>query len=103
VVTSLILLFLFIGFEHQLNWQMQTLFTLFIIVTLVNCGAILEQKRWIFYLEYSRVFLFMTGALAYHPSVILLSCMAALIPVSIYYFNMLQRQYLYYVYFFRKR
>jgi alkylglycerol monooxygenase len=103
VVTSLVLLFLFIGFENQLNWQMQTLFTLFIIVTLVNCGAILEQKRWIFYLEYSRVCLFMTGAIAYHPSVILLSCMAALIPVSIYYFNMLQRQYLYYVYFFRKR
>jgi hypothetical protein len=103
VITSLVLLFLFIGFEDHLNWQMQTLFTLLIVVTLVNCGAILEQKRWIFYLEYSRVFLFMIGALAYYPSVILLLCMAALVPVSIYYFNMLQRQYLYYVYFFRKR
>jgi alkylglycerol monooxygenase len=103
VITSLILLFLFIGFENHFNWQMQTLFTFFIIITLVNCGAILEQKRWIFYLEYSRVFLFLIGVLIYYPSAILMSVIAFLIPVSIYYFNMLQRQYLYYVYFFRRR
>lgn len=103
VITSLILLFLFIGFEHHLDWQMQTLFTLFIIVTLVNCGAILEQKRWIFYLEYSRVFLFLTGILISYPSAILLTVTALLVPVSIYYFNLLQRRYLYYVYFFRRR
>jgi len=103
VITSLILLFLFIGFENQLNWQMQTLFTFFIIVTLVNCGAILEQKRWIFYLEYSRIFLFLIGILIYYPSAILMTSIAFLIPISIYYFNLLQRRYLYYVYFFRKR
>ena len=103
VITSLILLFLFIGFENHLNWQMQTLFTFFIIVTLVNCGAILEQKKWIFYLEYSRVFLFLVGILIYYPSAILISVFACLIPVSIYYFNLLQRRYLYYVYYFRKR
>ena len=103
VITSLILLFLFIAFENRFNWQMQTLFTLFIIATLVNCGAILEQRRWIFYLEYSRVFLFLIGVLMYYPSAILISFVAFLIPVSIYYFNLLQRRYLYYVYFFRKR
>jgi sterol desaturase/sphingolipid hydroxylase (fatty acid hydroxylase superfamily) len=103
VITSLILLFLFIGFENHLNWQMQTLFTLFIIATLVNCGAILEQKKWIFYLEYSRVFLLLIGILIYYPSAILVSVFACLIPVSIYYFNLLQRRYLYYVYYFRKR
>lgn len=103
VITSLILLFLFIGFENHLNWEMQTLFTLFIIVTLVNCGAILEQKKWIFYLEYSRVFLFLIGILIYYPSAISISLFACLVPVSIYYFDLLQRRYLYYVYYFRKR
>jgi hypothetical protein len=78
VITSLILLFLFIGFENQLNWETQILFTFFIIVTLVNCGAILEQKRWIFYLEYSRVFLFLIGILIYYPSAILMTCIAFL-------------------------
>jgi len=28
---------------------------LFILITLINCGALLEQRRWIYYLEYLRV------------------------------------------------
>ena len=103
VITSLILLFLFIGFEDRLIWQMQTLFTLIIIMTLVNCGAILEQKRWIFYLEYSRVFLLLVAMLISYPNAILLTVVAFLVPVSIYYFNLLQRRYLYLVYFIRRR
>ncbi|HUQ65905.1 MAG TPA: sterol desaturase family protein [Flavitalea sp.] len=94
VLTSLVLLFIFIGFENHFNWEMQTLFTLFILISLVNCGAILEQKRWIFYLEYSRVFIFLIGVLIYFPSAILISVMAFITPLSIYYFNMLQRRYL---------
>ena len=34
------------------------LFTLsFILITLINCGAMLEQRKWIYYLEYCRLFL----------------------------------------------
>jgi hypothetical protein len=29
----------------------------FILITLVNCGALLEQRRWIYYLEYGRIFI----------------------------------------------
>jgi alkylglycerol monooxygenase len=31
--------------------------SLFIMITLINCGAMLEQRRWIYYLEYIRLFL----------------------------------------------
>ncbi|MFY7729798.1 MAG: sterol desaturase family protein [Flavobacterium sp.] len=31
--------------------------TTFIFVTLINCGALLEQRKWIYYLEYGRLFL----------------------------------------------
>lgn len=30
---------------------------LLIIITLVNCGALLEQRKWIYYLEYARIYL----------------------------------------------
>lgn len=103
VLASLILLFLFIFFEHQLSWQLQTIFTLIILVTLVNCGAILEQKRWIFYLEYSRMCLSLIAILVYYPSSILFTLIALLVPFSIYYFNSLQRRYLFLVYFFRRK
>ncbi len=29
----------------------------FILITLVNCGALLEQRKWIYYLEYGRLLL----------------------------------------------
>ena len=29
----------------------------FILITLVNCGALLEQRNWIYYLEYARIFI----------------------------------------------
>lgn len=103
VLASLILLFLFIFLEHQLSWQLQTIFTLIILVTLVNCGAILEQKRWIFYLEYSRMCLSLIAILVYYPSSILFTLIALLVPFSIYYFNSLQRRYLFLVYFFRRK
>lgn len=33
---------------------------LIIIITLINCGALLEQRKWIYYLEYLRVFIVLT-------------------------------------------
>lgn len=32
----------------------------FIMITLINCGALLEQRKWIYYLEYSRLFILTT-------------------------------------------
>lgn len=29
----------------------------FILLTLINCGALLEQRKWIYYLEYARLFI----------------------------------------------
>ncbi len=34
-----------------------------ILITLINCGALLEQRKWIYYLEYSRLMLISTYAL----------------------------------------
>lgn len=29
----------------------------FILIALINCGALLEQRKWIYYLEYSRLYI----------------------------------------------
>lgn len=31
--------------------------TAFILITLINCGALLEQRKWIYYLEYARLYI----------------------------------------------
>lgn len=53
----------------------------FILLTLINCGALLEQRKWIYYLEYSRLFilstyiLYLAGLQAYFllPAVLMIT------------------------------
>lgn len=81
VAASLITLFLFILLERELSWPVQALITIQILLTLVNCGAILEQRRWVFYLEYSRVVILLLALLYHYPSPLLfwVLCMALLL------------------------
>ncbi len=46
--------------DTTLSWLAGT----FIMVTLINCGALLEQRKWIHYLEYTR-FLVVMAVLAH--------------------------------------
>lgn len=48
-------LFFFILFEHYVPMWASITFLLFTFLTLINCGAIMEQKKWIFYLEIARI------------------------------------------------
>ncbi|MCO4292548.1 sterol desaturase family protein [Solitalea sp. MAHUQ-68] len=50
-------------FYNQLNLLIATSVSLIILITLINCGAILEQKKWVFNLEFAR-FLLASGMIA---------------------------------------
>lgn len=55
IIGLLILLFGLILFEHQIPNLWQVLMALFIFLTLINCGAILEQRQWVIHLELVRL------------------------------------------------
>jgi alkylglycerol monooxygenase len=57
LVAAVSLLFFVSGFFFSLNAVDKTVNSLLILVTIVNCGALLEQRRWIYYLEYIRILL----------------------------------------------
>lgn len=40
--------------------------TAFIFITLINCGAMLEQRKWIYYLEYGRLFTVVAYVMFYY-------------------------------------
>lgn len=54
IITVLILLFFFLLFEHYLLLPIKISFAIALLLTLINCGAIMEQKRWIFVIEFLR-------------------------------------------------
>ncbi|TLU99545.1 sterol desaturase family protein [Dyadobacter luticola] len=88
------ILFFLLLFEHYLTHYVQVTTALIILVTLINCGAILEQRRWVFYLEFVRglLIIFTTYYFFPHPTtIVLLGCLTFL---SLAWFTSLQRHYL---------
>lgn len=57
VVAVNTILFVLALFYNSIGGAALLVGSLFILITLINCGAMLEQRRWIYYLEYIRIFL----------------------------------------------
>lgn len=55
IIVNVLILFLVTLFYFQIGLPELTASTLFILITLINCGALLEQRTWIYYLEYLRL------------------------------------------------
>jgi len=98
IACTLVFLFVFILLEKRLPVLVQVLSASLVLVTLVNCGAILEQRKWIFYLEYTRYLLVLLLVLTYLPGIRIFIGIAIAAIVSVYYFKSLQRYYLNLVY-----
>lgn len=54
----------------------------FILITLVNCGALLEQRKWIYYLEYGRIYI-ATSYFLYEENLIVF----CIVPLFIMFFT----------------
>lgn len=98
LVFTLTGLFTFLLLEHYVPVVIQVLITLFIFLTLINCGAILEQRRWVFYLEYARATLLFIAAWYFFPYAALLWVPVLALPMALYYDARLKERYLRLVY-----
>lgn len=57
LVISVLMLTFLTAYYHQLNLALVYFFIILTILTLINCGALLEQRRWIFHLEIARAWM----------------------------------------------
>ncbi|MCF0064615.1 sterol desaturase family protein [Dyadobacter sp. LJ419] len=95
MVTTLFFLLLF---EHYIATYIQIMVALTIFVTLINCGAILEQRRWVFYIEFMRASLIVLITFYYFPHPTTFLFLSALTVACLAYFSNLQKQYLSIIY-----
>jgi len=91
---SLSLLFLTVLFEHYLTGIQLFLLSAFIIISLINSGAILDQRRWNFFLEFLRALIVMTGIGVVYKNTWILSCLITIFIVLVWYFRPMQRRYI---------
>lgn len=100
IIAALFALFFFILFEHYLNLNFKFLFTLLTVLTLVNCGAIMEQKKWIFNIEFIR----MLNAVALgwpflnHQNQGILLMISAVFIIIVLFYHSVEKKYLSIVY-----
>jgi alkylglycerol monooxygenase len=98
IAISISLLFVFILFEHYLPLTQQVLISLGLILTLINCGAIMEQKKWVFYLEFLRLLTVTIGIVIAYPAGWLSVLLLLVALLLIRYFETIKDHYLYWVY-----
>jgi hypothetical protein len=91
---SLFLLFITALFEHQLGSKYLLLLSLFIFISLIITGAMLDQRGWIFYLEAIRAALVLIyiGILFQHP--VLITLLITLFVSLLLKFETIQKRYL---------
>ncbi|WP_255157840.1 hypothetical protein [Siphonobacter sp. BAB-5385] len=97
VVVSLLLFFLIL-WDQYWPFPLQVGGGVFVLLSLINIGAILEKKTWVLYLEYARLCsLILTAyALTNNPWWLLTLNLASI--VILFTSNYLRRQYVHWVY-----
>ena len=91
---SMVLLFLVCVFEKRMNMVQLWLISVFIIVCLINSGAMLEQRSWIFYLEYVKLSIFLIAAALYFPDGMIITVLIIIFGVLLYFFRPIRDKYM---------
>ncbi len=103
MIVLLIALTFFIGYESWLSTAFKTGFVLTVLLTLINCGAIMEQKRWVFQVELIRASLLLLLPFYYpHYSYIKFFVLILAITLVLAYYKSARNTYLFYVYHYRR-
>jgi alkylglycerol monooxygenase len=81
----LVILFFTVSFSNSIIGFEITFITLFVTLSLINCAAILEQKHYIFYLEYIRLWIILALAVAHFQdySIIFIGAVFTILTVSL--------------------
>lgn len=90
---SLVLLFFTLLFEKIIPNGLAALSVLFILLSLVNTGAILEQRKWIFYIEYIRMMVILVTFIFYFPHLYAIGTIFFAVLLVTLYFRTLQQRF----------
>ncbi|MBL7828372.1 MAG: sterol desaturase family protein [Saprospiraceae bacterium] len=97
-IMTLFLLFFLLLFEHQLGFWQKFAIAVFVLLTLINCGAILEHRKWVFYLEFIRAAVFGIIVFLFYPAPMFGLLIAGLLALALFNHKPVQRYYLDLVY-----
>lgn len=90
---TLLLLFLLILFSEHLQPVQLLSASLFILISVIATGAMLEQKRWVFFLEWLRLVLSVAFICSSFPNKYVFSCCTYLLLITLFFYHTLKGWY----------
>jgi alkylglycerol monooxygenase len=102
IICALAGLFAFTLFYNQLDMVETALGIFIILLTLINCGAMLEQQRWIYFLEITRAILII-GYVCYGLNTFNGFTVSVLVLLGICSIELVERRYYQFVYTRKRR
>ena len=90
---TLLLLFVIILFEWYFSPVQLLMAALFIVLSVISTGAMLEQKRWVFYLDFARLGLAAIVLFSFFPSVYLLVTVLLVLGLILTFYKTIQHRY----------
>lgn len=97
-IFSITLLFIVALFAKYFSVVQLFLIALFILVSLINSGAILDQRKWNFFLEFLRALIVMVGVALMFRNTWILGTITAIVIIGIWNFRPIQRKYIQFLY-----
>lgn len=98
LVVTMVFLFLFLLFKDHLTMMPRIFSTLLILMTLINCGAIMDRRPWVFHMEYFRLFIAWLLLLSYFPGPLLTIVLMSVALIVIVNYDNLEQRYMELVY-----
>ncbi|TAH10691.1 MAG: sterol desaturase, partial [Sphingobacteriia bacterium] len=95
---TLVTLFVIILFEKYLHSIQLYIAAIFIITSVISTGAMMEQKQWVFYLDFARLGLLSIFIYLFYPSFYLLVTILIILFASILFYKSLQNRYVHLIY-----
>lgn len=93
LVISACLVFFVLLFEHYQTAMQLIIASAFVLVSVINTGALLEQRKWIFYLEYVRLFLLSVYILTWFFNAFTIVLLVVVNTTALYFHRRLERVY----------
>jgi hypothetical protein len=98
IVSSVFILLYLTEWREVADTFTTAVLSFIVLITLINCGAILEQRRWVFYLEFIRLLSAEILLIYFFPSIISICIASIAVYVFLHYFTALKKIYLHYIY-----
>jgi hypothetical protein len=97
-ILTLFILFFTILFSHFLSVYNLINITLFLLVSVITTGAMLEQKRWIFHLEFARLALICVFICSLFSNAYTITASVSILMMVLLFYEYLGNQYCHFLY-----